>query len=84
MCKSLNIKNMKESIVNCSGGQEGFDKIWETFYWMACLGFISPDTWRKFNDQCRGWCVDEVNGCVYDVQDGSTVWEYTPDAEYKA
>ena len=89
MSKSLNLKNMKETIVNFSGDQETFDKIWETFYQMSCLDFISRDTWRKFTDQCRGWYVDEENGCVCDMQNCSCgtdtiVWKYTPDAEYKA
>lgn len=56
---------------------------------MACLGFISQDTWRKFFDQCGGWYVDEENACVRDerhIYNGvdSIVWEYTADAEYKA
>ena len=86
MSKNLTLKNMKETIVNFSGDQETFDKIWETFYRMTCLGFIDRDTWRKFTDQCRGWCVDEENACIYDIQCGtdSIVWKYTPDAKYKA
>ena len=56
---------------------------------MACIGFISQDTWRKFFDQCAGWYVDEENDCVRDerhIYNGvdSIVWEYTADAEYKA
>ena len=87
--KSLNLKNMKEAIVNYSGDQEGFDEIWDSFYQMACIGFIGQDTWSKFSDQCGGWYVDEANDCVRDehnCQNGvySVVWEYTPDAEYKA
>lgn len=46
--KALNLKNMKETIVNYSGDQEEFNKIWDTFYQMACIDFISQDTWRKF------------------------------------
>ena len=46
--KALNLKNMKETIVNYSGNQEEFNKIWDTFYQMSCIGFISQDTWRKF------------------------------------
>lgn len=87
--KALNLKNMKETIVNYSGSQEEFDKIWDGFYQMACIGFISQDTWGKFFDQCRGWYVDEENTCVRDecrCPEGvdSIVWEYTPDAEYRA
>lgn len=48
--KLLNLKNMKETIVNYSGDQKEFDKIWDAFYQMACIGFISQDTWIKFFD----------------------------------
>lgn len=87
--KALNLKNMKETIVNYSGNQEEFNKIWDTFYQMAFIGFISQDTWRKFFDQCRGWYIDEENACVRDecnCPEGvdSVVWTYTADAEYKA
>lgn len=64
--KALNLKNMKETIVNYSGDQKEFDKIWDGFYQMACIGFISKDTWEKFSDQCAGWYVDEENACVRD------------------
>ncbi|MEE1400919.1 MAG: hypothetical protein UF305_01325 [Oscillospiraceae bacterium] len=87
--KALNLKNMKETIVNYSGDQKEFDKIWDAFYQMACIGFISPDTWKKFLDQCAGWYVDEENACVLDERhtfEGADiiVWKYTPYAEYKA
>ena len=89
MKKLLNLKNMKETIVNYSGDQKEFDKIWDAFYQMACIGFIDSDTWKKFFDQCRGWYVDEENACVRDELNASEgvdsiVWKYTGDAEYKA
>ena len=87
--KALNLKNMKETIVNYSGNQGEFNKIWDAFYQMACIGFISQDTWRKFFDQCHGWYIDEENACVRDeckCPEGVDfiVWAYTSDAEYKA
>lgn len=87
--KTLNLKNMKETIVNYSCDREEFDKIWDSFYQMAFLGFISQDTWRKFCDQCGGWYVDEQSTCVRDDRHQSNgvdtvVWAYTPDAEYRA
>ena len=89
MKKLLNLKNMKETIVNYSGDQNEFDKIWDAFYQMACCDFIDSNTWHKFFDQCRGWYVDEENACVRDelnAHEGvdSIVWKYTSDAEYKA
>lgn len=87
--KALNLKNMKETIVNYSGDQKEFDKIWDAFYQMACIGFIDHDTWNIFYDQCAGWYIDEESACVLDgrhCHEGvdSIVWKYTPDAEYKA
>ena len=87
--KALNLKNMKETLVNYSGDQEEFSEIWNWFYQMACLGFISRGTWREFSEQCCGWYYDEYCGCIRDerhCQDGvdSIVWKYTPDAEYRA
>lgn len=72
-CKFLNLKNMKETIVNYSGDQKEFDKIWDAFYQMACIGFISQDTWIKFFDQCAGWYVDEENA--------KTTRYYTPEQD---
>ncbi len=87
--KALNLKNMKETIVNYSGDQEEFDKIWESFRQMAYFGFLSLDTWKEFFEQCGGWYVDEENACVRDEHrcpEGvdSVVWKFTPDAEYRA
>ena len=89
MKKLLNLKNMKETIVNYSGDQKEFDKIWDAFYQMACIGFIDSNTWKKFFAQCRGWYVDEENACVRDEFNtpecvDSIVWKYTGEAEYKA
>lgn len=87
--KSLNLKNMKETLVNYSRNQEEFGKILDVFYQMAFLGFISRETWKKFGEQCFGWYYDEYDDCIRDernCQEGvdSIVWKYTPDAEYRA
>ena len=87
--KSLTLKNMKETLVNYSRDQEEFSKIWDGFYQMAYLGFISRETWMKFARQCHGWYYDEYCDCIRDelhCQEGvdSIVWKYTPDAEYRA
>lgn len=62
--KNLNLKNMKETLINYSFNQEEFDKIWTEFYHMTYLGFISKDTWRKFWEQCRDWYFDEEENCI--------------------
>ena len=88
--KALNLKNMKETLVNYSGDQDEFDKIWYGFYKMVCMNFISWETWTKFFEQCSGWYYDEDSGCILDQNhcpegvDSIIVWKYTPDAEYHA
>ncbi len=83
--KALNIKNMKETLINYSGEQKEMDKIWDGFYQMACIGFISQDTWRKFFEQCKGWYVTEDQSEVRDGEhDGKVIWKYTSEAEYRA
>ena len=87
--KALNLKNMKEALVNYSRDQEEFSNIWVEFYRMACLGFIRWERWKKFYEQCRGWYYDEYSDCIMDEvhrTEGvdSIVWKYTPDAEYHA
>lgn len=58
--KGLNIKNMKETLVNyCGGDEKEFDKIWDGFRLMALTGFITDDTWRKFWTECQGWTIIE-------------------------
>ena len=83
--KSINLKNMKETIVNYSECQSEFDKIWNTFYEMACLEYISQDTWKKFFEQCKGWYVDETNAEIRDSeQDDKIIWKYNPETFYHA
>ena len=87
--KLLNLKTMKETLVNYSGNQEEFSKIWDMFYDLVCMRFISWETWMKFTEQCRGWYYDEYCNCIRDernCQEGSDsiVWKYTPDAKYHA
>ena len=85
--KELNVKNMKETLVNYSGNQVEFSEIWNGFYKLVCFGFISLETWMKFYEQCLGWYYDEEDDCIRDERHcpegvDSIVWEYTPDAEY--
>lgn len=83
--KALNIRNMKETLINYSGEQKEMDKIWDSFYQMACLGFISQDAWRKFFEQCKGWYVTEDQSEVRDSEhDDKVIWMYTAETEYRA
>ena len=52
---------------------------------MACLGFITQDTWRKFYEECKGWFVTTDGAEVRDSEQGDAViWTYTGEAQYKA
>lgn len=83
MKKALNLKNMKEIIVNYPGDQKEFDKIWDSFYEMAVIGFIDPDTWKKFYNQCRGWYIDDKLYAVRDDRTGDIIWSYNSKSDYK-
>ena len=83
--KNLNLKNMKETLVNYSECQSEFDRILHAFYYMVFLGFISQDTWRKFYDQCKGWYVDEENTEIRDSEhDDKIIWKYNAETLYHA
>lgn len=83
--KLLNVKNMKETLVNYSEEAAELEKIWDAFYQMACLGFISQDAWKRFSDEAAGWYYDAASDSIRDDRrDGAVIWTYTPDAEYKA
>lgn len=60
MKKALNIKNMKETLVNyCGGDRNEYNRIWDTFRDMMNLGFIERATWDKFFNQTAGWVVTD-------------------------
>lgn len=85
MKKALNIKNMKETLVNYSGEQSEFEKIWDNFYQMVCLGFIDRDAWKKFYEQCKGWYITEDQSEVRDSEhDDVLIWQYTAERFYTA
>lgn len=94
--KGLNIKNMKETLVNyCGGDQEEFNKIWDGFVQMANLGFITYDTWKKFFTEVAGWTIvgdklidirwddngEPIETEIFDFDNGRNGGEYQ---EYRA
>lgn len=84
-CKALNLKNMKEALINYSGTQYEMDKIWNALFEMTCMNFISRETWVKFFEQCKGWYITEDNCEVRDSEDNdAVVWIYNPESEYRA
>ena len=84
--KALNIKNMKETLVNyCGGDIQEYIKIWDNLYQMACLGFITRDTWGKFFDECSSWniegdeLIDEDTGeVIYNFDNAKIYGEWRP------
>ena len=76
--KALNLKNMIESYVNCTGSQREMDRLWGAYYMLHEDGFITRDTWIKFFNCCAGWHVSEDGTRVLDSRyDDSLVWEYS-------
>lgn len=83
MKKALNVKNMKETLINYSGIQDEMERIWNTCWQMATLGFISQDEWKKFFDCCKGWYIEDDQ--VKDSEnDDAVVWTYNAESEYRA
>lgn len=88
--KALNIKNMKETLINMSNGDQAeFDKMWDLFYDMCTLGFITTDTWMKFHKQCSSWQIYENK--VIDIKwtsDGdpieTIIHDYNSEEVYRA
>lgn len=73
--KSLNIKNMKETLVNfCGGDSEEYDRIWGAYHDMACLGFITRDTWDKFWEQTASWVID--GDYLIDNNTGKVIFDF--------
>lgn len=76
MKKALNIKNMKETLVNFSGGdREEYDRIWSAFRDMRNLGFIDAAMWDKFWAQTSAWCIDDDMHLI-DSRTGEIVFDF--------
>lgn len=61
--KNLTIKNIIHEIAdsNCE-----LDRVWDTFYRLYCLGFISREAWNKISDTCKGYYYNEKDGFIHD------------------
>ena len=82
--KELNVKNMKEALVNNAEDQESMDRIWYNFFDLANLGFIDINVWSEFMDQTKGWYFyeDDMMTCIRDREDGDgIVWEFAGEEE---
>lgn len=84
--RSLNLKNMKETLVNyCGGDRVEFGDIWDGFIMMRHLGFISDDTWNKFYVECGSWTID--GDFLVDADNGEVIFDFDNarnGGEYKA
>ena len=68
---------MKETLINYSGIKSEFDKIWDTFWQMATMDFITRETWLKFYEECKGWYITDDGDAVRDSEhDDCVVWIY--------
>ena len=73
--KAMSIKNMKETLVNwCGGDIEEYNKIWDTFHNMKCLGYIGNEVWKKFFDQTAGWTID--GDYLIDSRTGEIIFDF--------
>ena len=76
--KALNLKTMKEALINYSSDSRDLEKIWDGFHMMYLIGFISSDTWTKFFDQCKGWYITSDLKEVRDSEnDDKLVWSFS-------
>ena len=86
--RSLNVKQMKETIVNyCGADQDEFNRIFDSFRMMAVMGFISSETWRKFLEAVDKWTIvgdklldmrDDEEVEIYDFDNGRDGKEWEP------
>lgn len=84
MTKNLNVKQMKETLVNFSGDQSEMTKVWKTFWRMHNMGFISNEDWCRFFNETSGWYVTEDGAEVRNADDDSLIYRYTPHYSYRA
>lgn len=82
--RALNVKQMKETLVNyCGGNQDDYDGIWETFRMMRNLGFITHDEWSRFWDETHEWTIEGdylvngyTGGIIYDFDNARNGGEF--------
>lgn len=59
MKTALNVKNMADAMIAFGEDGPGMNKVWQTFYHLYTMGFITRDEWTRFYDKCKGWYVTE-------------------------
>lgn len=67
--KKLNLKNMTEMYYRAYANE----KVWNAFYQMYLLDFISYETWVAFFERCKNWVYDEDKHCVVTMFDNEVV-----------
>ena len=57
---TLNLKNMMQRYYDSKAD----NKVWDSFFVMYSMDFISYNTWMKFFEKCKDWVWDEEKHCV--------------------
>ena len=60
---SLNLKNMKKRYFQSNADEN----VWNAFYKMYAMGFISMEVWNKFFEACKDWVWDEDKNAVIEM-----------------
>lgn len=67
---TLNVKNMKNTYMNA---KSDMPTVWEAFYTMHCMNYISREEWEKFYKKCAGWSYDKDLDAVVDYDTGKVI-----------
>ena len=68
--RNLNVRNMKDTYLYARADMR---KVWEAFYTMYQMDFISCDEWHKFFEACKSWEYDSTQNAVVDCMTGDLI-----------
>lgn len=60
---NLNLKNMIQRYYDSKADQ----KVWDAYYVMYAMGFLTRETWNKFYEACKDWVYDEEKHAVIEM-----------------
>ena len=81
--KAMTLSNMIETFINETGCEFEMNKVWDTFYQMAVMGYIPEATWERFCKWGQALYID-CNGYVVDRDTDETIWTYPEGERYEA
>lgn len=67
---TLNVKNMKNTYMNA---KSDMPTVWDAFFKMHCMNYISHDEWWKFSKKCESWYYDTNLDAVIDSSTGKVI-----------